>query len=398
MVKRLCALFFSLWIGTNGLTLTAGGEYQFDNYVFDKKKYDLSASGIPLFSGNFCGGFQYDLSRMQKEISGLSPFQDEAASARLCYARSGRRFTAGADMSAGLWNNGAAARSFYMAVLPFKVQGLPGDLQWLTTLQFRSGAADDNPVAMRMDITKQSAGADIGAGFRGWELHADYQEDYYSSISRKAYQPFLEDTLFFQTFYDVLNPFLNLMNVETTPIPSNTIRQISVYFFGSLRPWLYLGGAYSHKNSNRDFYLPIADAGNGRLTFAYFPYKTPKQERVFRIILDFIKSWQKSESIINEISSKLSLPVYSKGTYRGYYISPTGNVIEGFEEFYYNYSGTGEMAFETGVRKSVGHGCSIKATYSWVSRPYKAYHFFGTDSYQYHAIGLKIIKDFGSKD
>ncbi len=398
MVKGLFALFFYLAVTVRGLVLSTGGEYHFDNYVFDRKSYSISAEGALLKAGTWDGTLEYTLSRMNEGISGLSPFRDENALARLSFKLPLHWLAGGMDISAGIWNTGGPGRSFFSGEIPLQIRRLPAQLRFMITPNFRSGTSDDNPVATRIGVTRNSIGIDAGFGFKEWEVHATYQKDRYSSVNRVDYQPLLADTLFFQTFYDVLNPFLNLLDAPTDPIPANNLSHSSIYFFGPLFPWLYLGGAYIYKNSSHDFYLPIADTDDGQLIYSFFPYRTPKEEGVFRLVLDFVKSWHGAKSPVNEISSKVDFPVYSHGAYRGYSVAPSGNLIEGFEDFYYQYNGLGELIIEAGIGKIIGYGFSLKMNYSWFSRPYTAYHFFGTDSYQYHTIGVKVIKDFGVKD
>jgi len=390
-------LFISLalsWFSAvpHALIVTGSGEYVFDDWGFGRKGFSLSAGDISLSTGILeCKAIR-TLSEMHEKVNGVMPFDDETVEAEICYRFRRPVFSANPDFAFGMWTSSGKDRSFLSGSLPMTVRLFNQRLSLMASAGFRSGPADDNPFTVRIGLNKRTLDYDLGIGFKGWEVHAAISDNEYASVNRSDYRPFRVDTNFFSVFYEVLNPVFNFINAETDPIPSNRIRQISGYFFGPILPVLYVGGLYTSRDSRHDLYLPVADTGSGGLVYAFFPYITPIKEKVFSAILTFVKTWQGTDAFLNELGSKASFPVYSSGSYRGYYLDPSGNLLAGFQDFYYTYEGLGTMTFDGTIGKIISRGFSVTVKYAWVSRPYIAYCFFCNDSYQYHTIRLEVKK------
>jgi len=374
-------------------SLTASGEYLLDNTVFSRRSLSISAQGLSLPFGTVGGEAAYGTSALNGEINGLRAWDDEFVSAAVHYRYHGSSFSAGADLSAGGWPPGNGDRSFAAGILPVEWR-IPGTgFRFLTKLVLRQGAADDNPAAMRIGIDKRTVKADAGLGFKGWELHASWQTEKYSAIPRADYLPLLWDTAFFRAFYDILNPVLKFIPTPTAPLPGNEIREVSVYGFGPVNSMIYAGGSYVYRNAREDLYLPVADDESGRIVNAFFPYITPRQEKVFFLIAAFARQWNSPGVLLNSVFAELDFPAYASGVYRGYNQVNPQNLLAGLDGFFYKYNGLGTMTLKCEIGKRFGNTWNLSLHYQWFSRPYLAYHYFGDDSYQYHTIKISLTKE-----
>ncbi|MFH0919167.1 MAG: hypothetical protein V1913_02300 [Fibrobacterota bacterium] len=387
------ALVLLLAALAGSITLTTSGEYLFDNTVFSRRIASLSVQGLTLPLGTLGCEASYGHSELNQDINGLRKFDDTFMSGTLKYRYHGRSFSTGADVSAGSWMPGDDGRFFVSGSLPFEWKLPWSGLRLLTQLALREGVANDNPALTRIGSGKRTLKADAGLGIRGWELHAAYQEEEYSSIRRNEYQPLLADTAFFQAFYDILNPVLKFIKTPTDPVPSNEISQISVYGFGPVGSMFYMGGSYIYRNALNDFYLPVADLEDSRIVNAFFPYITPSREKVVFLITAFAQQWQSSGAYLNNVFVKLDFPIYSTGSYRGYYQANPKNLLAGYQGFFYDYKGLGTLTLETELGKKLGREWGISLRHKWTSRPYIAYRYFGNDAYQYHTITAAITKE-----
>jgi hypothetical protein len=233
-------------------------------------------------------------------------------------------------------------------------------------------------------------------GIKYWEFHGSFGYTWYAPVRRDQYQTMLDDTAFFGAFYDLLNPALHLIDAHTDPIPANETYQASAFFFGPALPFLYVGGSFLWRDSWRDLYLPLADTDSGTVVYAFLPYQTPHREGSINVIASLIRRRAGVGEWINDAAVKISFPVWSFGSYKGYYQPPGGNLLAGFQGFYYDYHGTGALTIDARVTKELPASITAALAYSLVSMPYVAYHFLGSDGYQYHTISLSISKDLGA--
>lgn len=390
---RIGALLLSLTAWAGAVSLTASGEYLGDNTVFSRRTVSLDAGGIALPFGSLAFRSAYSGSTLAEDINGLRAFDDASLSGSIAYRCQHPSFLTGADFSAGTGLPGGRGRSFVAGSIPFEWRFTQPGLRLMSSLRIRKGTAEDNPVTTRIGIDKRTLKADAGIGWKGWEIHAAYQQEKYSDIRRADYQPLLADTAFFQVFYDILNPFLKFINTPTNPFPANEINEFSVYGFGPISSLFYAGASYVSGNADHNFYLPVADKEDGRIVNAYFPYITPRDERVLSLIGAFARQWETAGAIINNLSVKLDFPAYSASSYRGYYQVNPQNLLEGLQGFFYDYFGLGTLAMESEIGKNISKTWRFSLNYKWFSRPYRAYRYFGNDSYQYHTAKIAITKE-----
>lgn len=375
-----------------GWRLQAFGNYLFDNTVFDRQTYKLSVSNITALKGELAGDMIFERSYMRAPFGGLSNFEDEFLTIGVDYLFRNTDNFGGLKLDAGRNVASGKTRYFLSGEIPLKFAlPLPGT-RLIATTGYRGGVVSDHPVAKRIGVSKQSVSLDVGLGVFNWELHGSYQYEWVASVSRDQYQALLSDTAFFKVFYDILNPSQGWIEAQTNPIPANTMYQISTYFFGPVTPSLYIGGSFSYSDAAHDNYLPLAETDSGDIVFAYFPYTTPHREGVFGLVTQYIHHTDASHVILNDVSLKLNIPVYSFGTYRGYKIG--GNIIAGIWDYYYPDYGKGALCVEAKIGKLLPAGVNLSFSYTFVSKPYVAYHYFGADSYRYHTVSLQLEKNF----
>ncbi len=396
MNRFVCALFMSGLIYDSGAAIIDGGlEYLSDNTAFIRPLYYLSAKNLSVPGGELSLNADYAHWAMRSSFSGIRKFTSDIAHAEAGYRFSTASLSSGITLSAGVFDPGSSNRFYAGAEIPVRktFRSLPG-FRLLSTAGVQCGFADDNPFMAKMGANKLSLSLDAGAGINLWEFHAAYGYAKYDPIERDAYKSLLDDPEFFSVFYDTLNPLLHLVDAQTAPFPANESRSFSMYFFGPVTPALYLGASYAWKNTASDFYLPLADNDDGTIEFVFFPYHTPHHEGSFNAIAAYAYQTDDMTAVINKLSLKTSFPVYSYGTYRGYYQAAPGNILAGFNSFYYNYYGTGTLTADAEIAKKLSPKFTAGFVYSWVSRPYVAYHFFGSDSYRYQNVRLLLRKDF----
>jgi hypothetical protein len=366
-----------------------------DNMALMCPSYYLAMNDIAVPGGEISLNAGFLHWRMSSSSNGIRRFGTDIATAEAAYIAATTPVSYGLRMHCGVSGLATTQHYFVYGEIPVKITPavLPG-FRILSSTGIRYGYADDNPFMAAMGANKLSAVFNAGIGIRFWEVHAGYSYGKYDRIEREAYKPLLEDTLFFSVLYDTLNPILNLIDVHTTPFPANENHQFALYFFGPVFPFLYSGASFTYRNMTTNYYLPIADSDNGRICFTYFPYRTPHKEGSFNLILSAVHATDDVSACCNKAELKINFPVYSFGSYRGYYQAASGNILAGFKDFYFDYYGTGAISVDAEYKKLFSHGFGLGLTYSWVSQPYVAYHFFGKDSYQYHTLRFSLSKGF----
>lgn len=331
---------------------------------------------------------------MRAPFGGLSAFEDAVLSGGAGFRIAAELFTATIKLDGGRNTGKGVVRFFVAGSVPIRIELPSPGKRLLLTAGYRYGMADDNPAAARMGVNKRTAYVDAGVGVRGWELHGTYQYRWYAPVHRDQYQPLLADSAFFTTFHDILNPARKMIDAPTAPIPANEVHQVSAYFFGPVAPVLYLGGSFSYTDAAHDNYIPLADTDSGDVICGFFPYQTPHHEGSLGVVAQLVHHCDQIGSVLNDASLKIEFPAYSFGTYRGYYLPPSGSLLAGFTDFYYDYQGTGTLTVAAKIGKLLPADLGISLSYVWVSKPYVAYRFFGTDSYQYHTVAMRIEKKF----
>jgi|GEM_PF-6463530 hypothetical protein len=385
-----------LWIAgcCCGANLEIDVEYLGDNMALMGPSYDVGLSGIAALGGECSARAGLAHWRTNFPANGLGKFATDIATVEAEYRFGAIPVSCGMLVRAGASNLAREPHYFIGGEVPLKVSpaALPG-VRFLASGGIRYGYADDNPFLAAMGAKKLSAACKAGVGVQAWEFHADYGYGRFDRIEPGQYKPFLDDTVFFSVLYDTLNPVLNLIDVRTDPFPANEEHRFALYLFGPALPFLYTGASFTYRNMTENYYLPIAD-DDGRIFFTYFPYYTPRNEGSFGLICAAVHATDDVAAFCNKAELKIHFPVYSFGSYRGYYQAAPGNVLAGFKDFFYDYYGTGGMNVAAEIQKRFPLGFRVGLHYSWNTRPYVAYRFFGGDSYQYHTLRLSISKGF----
>jgi hypothetical protein len=393
MYRHLCTVLVFLGVAYSQ-EFTGGVSYLGDNIGYVKTSYAASMAVIPATDKKVSVGIDYTHGRLKKQFSGLNTFTDDALSISAKYNRKGKKLSAGLGLDYGVTLIGDM-RQYIALTMPlvWRMSDQPATYL-MSTVYFRQGYADDSPMAQRCGAGKTEVSADIGVGSKGWELHGSYQHAWYGAIKRGDFESLLADTTFFGVFYDLLNPANSFVTAKTDPIPGHELTNASIYFFGPIVPWCYAGAAYSYRDADKDAYIPLADDTTGNIIYTYFPYRTPHKEWGISGIVALSKSIDNPRVPLSKFSLKLDVPIVSGGEYRGYYQVNPNMLLAGFKEFYYSCNGLEDMTIRASVGKSFLNKFSFGIDYTWFSRPYAPYHFFGKDSYQYHTVGIKVGKIF----
>jgi hypothetical protein len=381
----------------HGAQIEADAEFLADNMALARPSYDLAVSAIPAAGGELSARAGLSHWRMNVPANGMAVFSTDMAIVETGYLSSFPSFVTGLRLQGGMAGLAATPHYSLSGEVPLTITpaAFPG-IRILSKAGMRCGYADDNPFLAAIGAKKLSASLKAGIGAGMWEFHAGYQYGHYDRIEREMYQPLLEDPVFFSVLYDTLNPVLNLIDVNTAPFPANDENRFALYFFGPVLPFLYAGASFTYWTMSQNNYLPIADADDARIFFTYFPYRTPQSEGSCNVILAVNHTSDMVAALCNKAEVKVNFPVFSFGSYRGYYQAVPGNILAGFKDFYYDYYGTGVLSVDAEYKKLFSHNVSLGLQYSWVSQPYRAYQFFGDgySTYQYHTLRLVVGKGF----
>jgi hypothetical protein len=393
-MHRLLFIIQFLFGAAYCLEIDGGVSYLGDNIGYIKSSYTGNLSMIPSPEKKVTVGVDYSHGRLKQQFSGFNTFTDDALTFSAGFNNKGKNILAGITVDYGMSLVGDMRRFVAFDVpCSFTMPGIT-PVTVLSTIQFRRGYADDSPMAQRIGVDKTDFSADVGIGIKGWEWHVSYQYAWYDAIKREDYEPLLSDTAFFHVFYDVLNPALSFISAQTDPIKANQQKKISAFFFGPVTSWMYMGATYRYRDAMNDTYIPLANNSAGNVIYTYFPYRAPHKEWGISGIVALSKSIDNARSPLNTFTFKVEVPIVSGGEYRGYYQIDPNMLLAGFEEFYYSCNGLKDMTISASVGKSVSKTFSVGIDYTWFSRPYAPYHFFGRDSYQYHLIGISLGKMF----
>jgi hypothetical protein len=378
-----------------GIELKANFEYFLDNMALKRPSYLIGISDIMVPGGSFSFGTSLSNWRMDLSKNGLKKFSTDVGELELLYSSQTLNYSYGLNIKGGIadiFNR----HNFYIGTqIPFsiKLQRF-SQIRFLNNLEMRYGYADDNPFMAKIGAKKLSFNVNSGVGIGYWEIHAGYGYSLYDKITRDMYGELLEDTVFFSVLYDTLNPVLNLIDVNTSPFPKNKENRFTIYFFGPVLNFLYIGTSFSYRNMKENYYLPIADSDNAKIFYTFFPYYTPQNEGSFNLIFSPVYFSENLNSFCNKAQIKISFPLYSFGTYRGFYMAVNGNILAGFKDFYYDYYGTGAFSIEAEYEKLFKNQLGISVKYLWVSKPYLAYNFFEKNNYQYQLLNVSVKKAF----
>ncbi len=369
--------------------------YLFDNTYFHATDVEAKLKNFKAGLGLISASVDYQESKISHSISGFAPIADKRISAGCSYFLTIGAFEATPTYQQVWYPTGKSGRMRFSGSLPlsFTLPAAPA-VRWSPHVRFDYGVTAENPFAQYIGVTKRSIGADVAAQVAQWEFHCDYQNDQYKSVDRKDLNTILNDTLFFKTFFDVVNPLRNFIDDATNPLPENTLHNFSFYTFGPITPVLYGGLSIAYRTTQENFYLPLAETDSGEILYGYAPYTTPQDEWSAHCILAFEKKWASNEALINNLFSKITMPLVSGGTYRGYYQSVPKNILAGFGDFYYFYNGLAPLTFTASMAKNLWWNTSLGVEYKIYSQPYSAYSFFGKNSYTYHTIDMSITKKF----
>ncbi len=367
---------------SEALRLSGGIDYTFDGVVYNQIDYKIKTEGEIRKKNFFSAEFYYSESEVYRSLNGISTFSNNGIGCNTEFGKSFDMSSLSLDLSTGAYALKSEPKFFVSihTTVNLKLQG--GKYSLIFKPGLYSGPINDNPVGLKTGVSKNVYSAAIGISKNGWETWAMYQRSQYGKIERSTYINYLADSSFFSAFYDILNPSMNLSSNKTNPIPENMISKISFYFYGPFSGNVYAGSSLTYENSAHSLYGPISDNETGKVTSAYFPYQTPQNLFSVNANLSYIRG---------VFSGKIVFPIYSRGTYRGYYQTDTTNLLAGFDEFSYIYSGLAPLTTELSIKKKISNQASILFEYSLESRPYTAYSFLGKNAYNFSNIGLRLL-------
>jgi len=402
-IKRyiFCLLLLSIQLPVHSSDVQAGWEYQWDNYITRTTTFFIDhhwnrndLSGLL--------GIQYQNEGALGAIKGIvypSLSEELTVKSSIHLSQNLPRFLLNVGIDKSMGSTGWFIEPLLIKLFPLQHFNVE------TSFGYRYGYLNGNSVVTSLHLPTHAWNASVSVRKKYFEATCAYEQKLIGAVDYASYKHLIEDSLFFYSYYSIIEPFINVIPLSVYPLPTNRIDRLSMFFYGPIFQWLYAGGYAEYESSKENMYTILAEnhtsntpdtdpikAAHDAYSYDYFPYRTPMNYFKSGITLSMVFS---PSALVNQVKLEAKLPIYSSATIRDFYVPINKNLLAGFESYDYVRYRLAPLQFKGSINFYRERTGSMQIHYSFFSEPYTDNSYFNSGLFYYYStIGVTCKKSF----